>query len=596
MTLEAVAVLASPAVLYAVLQLRGMAPPQLPDPSMHTTFIVAPHDIFARYQAVFTPTARLREAARVGFLVPGRVLYLLFGALPGFFVFRYLLALVAIGPAYLLFRRLYGRSAGFLAIVVLMSSPVLITAWGTDYPDSAAVSYLTGGLSALALAWGSGPGRTGWILAGGALLTLAVWSHGIAVPLAGVAIGVYLLLRMIRERRGLARDLTVLLATAIVVTGGLAACSELLFGQLDFISPTLRAERFLSTPAQELLWHSSSWRWAPYDPYLLVPPAVLAAFGAVFAVRRGRLEGPHLFLGLTAALQLGLMAYLQFFGHVQGLEIHYLSSVLWASVNLLLVLTLAQMSVPLTGATAATLVLALGAGYAAIEPRLPAITWAPWGIVIGLLIGGAGLLGGGALRWFRNAVAQHAARQIAGARVLSAVALTVATGAAMVLTVAPGERHAAFARTVYDPAPAYADALGGSAAYDIDQYAVATELPRFVGHPAYRAEQLLTWWPARYATAVVEPMGIYHSSFNAVSWTFPVLGTVGAHKIESRHAAQVLLLSLTGHGFARAVRSLASYRPTVIRRGILTHGAYHLHVWLVDLGAYLRVPRVSTRS
>jgi hypothetical protein len=83
----ALAVLVAPVVLYRVLCLRGIGPLQLPDPSMHTTFILAPHDILTRYHDFFDPTSRLREASRVAFLIPARLSYLLFGALPGFAYF-----------------------------------------------------------------------------------------------------------------------------------------------------------------------------------------------------------------------------------------------------------------------------------------------------------------------------------------------------------------------------------------------------------------------------------------------------------------------------------------------------------------------------
>ena len=162
LVLEAMAVLVSPAALFYVLRLRPMAPQWLPDPSLHTIYIFDPRDVFTRYWGAFRRRASARAPASAS-SSRRRLGYLAFGGVPGFFATRYFLALVAAVPAYLLLRRLYGVAAGALGIVVLISSPVLVTAWGTDYPDSAAVSYLAGALACLAMpSRARTSARSGW--------------------------------------------------------------------------------------------------------------------------------------------------------------------------------------------------------------------------------------------------------------------------------------------------------------------------------------------------------------------------------------------------------------------------------------------------
>jgi len=616
--LEVLAILAAPGAFYAVLRLRGMAPVQLPDPSMHTTFIIDPRDIFTRYAAVFTPTARLREAARVGFLVPGRTAYLLFGAVGGFFVLRYVLALVAIVPLYVLLKRLYGRWAGFAALAVVMASPVFVTSWGTDYPDSAAISYLTGALCALAM---PAPARRRpyWLFLAAALLTLAVWSHGAAMPLGAAALLAYAVVRLLRSRDHLVRDAAVLVATFAAVTGLLAVCSFFLLGQANFLTPTWQAFRYLDTPAQEAIWHSANWHWVLYDPWLLVPPAALAAFAAVFARRLRNVPTPQLFVGLASLVAFAGATLLQFAGNVQMLEMAYFSSMIWAFVALLLALAFAELATAAVGWAGARrrhrsstghllvmapvkraarqclpllLLVAIPLAYEA-DPNVPAMRLDGWGAVVAAIAVGAALL------WrLVDRVSAHGGqrRRWSGVvRVTVALAVfVVLVGASLVLTVAPEPPHAPLRHVAIEPpsAPAYAAALGGSDTLLVDEYQVTAEVPGFVGHAAYPGEQLLTWWPHDETGELIGPIGIFHSGYNAINpRAFPELIPAARARIEFRRPAQVLLMSVTGAGFPQALRSMARFSPVVVHRGVLSDGTFHLHLWLLDLGRYFHRAR-----
>ena len=518
-------------------------------------------------------------------------------------------------------RTLYGRWAGFVGIAVVMSSPVVITAWGTDYPDSAAVSYLTGGLAALALSLGGRRWRPAWLVVAAGLLTMAAWSHGVSVPLVAVLIVVYLGVRLRREPAHLGRDLALVAASAIVVTGLLAICSKLLLGQFNFITPTVKSAKYLSKASELLANHSASASWAPYDLYLLVPPAILASFVVVVARRWRNIGTAQLFVGLAGALQLTAFALLQFVGSLQSLEMHYFSSVLWSSVNVMLAMTVAEITRPFLGAAEpsrdsapghqtagmihvgwaiagtvpALLVLAVALGYESAYRaglHIPAMAWAPWGAVLAVIVVAGAAVGRLAIQSTQLASKQRGEARRPPARLVSAAAVLVVTGAALVLTVAPPMPHRPLPNTVYDPIPSYANALGGNDTAYVAKYRVLSELPGFVGRAAYQGEVLLTWEPRKEFGDLLGPMGIYHNAITWVSETFPVLGADGARKLQRWRAAQVLLMSLTGQDFAAAVRSLARFQPVVVRRGVLSHARSHLHVWLIDLRRYLRRTQV----
>jgi Dolichyl-phosphate-mannose-protein mannosyltransferase len=583
--LEALGVALSPAIAALALRLRLMAPSALADPAMHTTYIIGPHDVFERYAAVYASTARLREGGRVGFLIPARLAYEAFGAVPGFFVFRYVLALIAVGPVYLLLRRLYGRAAGVLGILAVMSSPVVVTAWGTDYPDGAVLSYALGAMACLSMPCSRR--RRAWLAAAGVLFGLAIWSHGVAVPLAAATVVGYTGVRLLRDRAGLLVDLGLLAGAVVVVTILLIPASAAVMGYSDFISLTWQGFRYLSQPSQIGNWHSASWRWAPYVAYLLVPPVVLGGF-AVAVIRRGRaVPTPVVLVGVMAAAQLAAYALLQFASSLQTLEQYFFSSTLWSGVCLALAIAIAELARPLWDRPLArwlpaAVLLAVPLAYE-VGPRVPAFGWVPFGVVLAA----AAIIAAAAAR--RGAEF----RRPSTATATAGLALAAFVGATLVLTVAPIPNHPVLPGTLpenVDTPPPYAAALGGSGTIYIDRYRIATSLPAFVGPAAYRGEQLFMWWPRLANASYVEDSGMYHDGFNSLVSEPPNLTRQDRRLLRSRCPAELLLFAGSAASFPVALTRLAAFRPTLMRTTDLRAGPISLHAWLIRLGVCYHPP------
>ena len=603
MCAEALLLALAPAAAFFGLRLTLMAPPDLNDPAMHTTFLIDPHDIFLRYTAAFEPTERLREGARVGFLVPGRIAYLLFGGVPGFVVFRYVLALIAVVPTYLLLRRLYSRVAGVIGVIVILSCPVIILAWGTDFPDSAGVSYLIGGLACLVMP--SARHRVGWLIGSAVLFTLSVWALAASAPLVLATLLAYWLVRRKRDRPMLWRDLGLMAGAAVGVTGLLVIASGLLIGPWDYILTTIQSLIYLAQPSQTLANHSRSPLWAPYITYLLVPPAVglacYAAFGgrikdflardrfARIGRRLGSIPTAQLIVSVACAFQIVIYAILQFIGSTQVLEVHYFSSLLWASVLLTLAITIAELAAPiLEHARYRWLIPVMLVAVPLVFELSPHVLQFGW-MPVGLLIVVAIVL----LAWVaRREAASH---DIVRSRLMVGGALTAIIAGLLVLTVTPTQ-HKHERGTVVDTFPDYAYTLGGNdPAWGSDStwvglYADTTAMPTFVGPATYSGEQLLMWWNGDQLTELREPIGIYHAFFDSIPSGLGDLTPLDKYFFGQRHPAQILLMSLTGQGFQASLTSLQPFGAVLVRTAVLRSGPVALHLWLIDLTEYLKTP------
>jgi hypothetical protein len=576
---EVLGVLASPIISFLAFRVRPMAEPNLPDPALHTIYIVDPRDLFVRYAAAYASDARLRESARVGFLVPARIAYLVFGAVPGFFATRYLFALIAVVPAYVLLRRLYSPAAGVVGILVFMTSPIVLTAWGTDYPDSAVVSYMAGALACLAMPAGKREQRF-WIAGATLLLTCAVWAHSVSVPLVAATLVVYVGVRLARSRGQLLIDIVLMGGVALVVTAALSVASGILFGRYNFITTTWDAFRFLGTPAQVASWHAKGWRWVTYLPYLLVPPAVFVAFVVVFARKLKTIPTATLMVGLGCGAQIVVFVYLQFFGTVETLEEHYFSSTLWGSVCLAMAFVIVEVSRPFSGLSRFTgwmvvgVVVAVPLVYEA-APREPPYLW----VAVGLGLAATFIAGA--------AIARAGSRSASRVLMVSllAIGLVAMLGSSLYLSADPVLRDP-YLNWTKDPAPPYFDALGAGAGELVSDYRIAAELPGFVGNATYKGEQLLMWWPASEVVALDDLVGMYHFSFNTLPSAPPNLTAQDVSMLEVRRPAELLLLDTAEIGSADAMSALYRFDPVLLRQTVLRSGSAVAYAWLINLRVF----------
>ncbi|HZD03153.1 MAG TPA: glycosyltransferase family 39 protein [Actinomycetes bacterium] len=567
--LEALALLASPLAAFFGLHVASMMRPGMIDPYLYTAYAQNGPDLITRYGDHFYYWVRL------GFLLPARASYLAFGAVPGFYVLRYLLALVAVVPVYLLLRRLHGRAAGALAVAVVLSSPVVLRAWGTDYPDSAATSYLFAGTACLAMPAASRRGRLLWVTVAGLSLSLALHSQAISAPLIAALVLAYAAVHLRRAPLDTLAHLGLMALCALAVTGGLAALAQQVFGSSDIITPTLRAARHFQTPREVAKWHSTNWRWVLSDPYLLVLPAVVAGW-CIARLGRGR-SAPPAELAVVVAVALQGLAYtwLQFFGNSATLEYYFYSSMLWPGVCLVSAFLLVALCAPLLRrAATAALPAALVVLLALVIAHLNA--WVQFEIVpVGALVV-AGVL-----------ALVLVSRLVPGNDAVTATVVALVVAGCFALTIGKPHVTQRLQGQTKLPQVRYDMVIGGDGRAELDSYRVASKLHLVVPPARFRGDDLMVWRPPVPGNRLNEPAAQYLWNINSLRVTMPDLRPADVKVLRERRPRLLVLLSDTGREFPSALRSLsaASFEPAVLRTDVLTGTSQRLHVWVVELGS-----------
>ena len=555
----------SPLVAYFTLGLRGMANIASLDPSISTGYVVDPQDLVSRFGVVDYFWTRL------GFSLPAHGSLSAFGPVAGFYVFRYVLALVAIVPLFLLVRRLAGASAGWVAVAALLTSSVVITGWSTDYPTSAALSYLIAGTCCLFMPAVSRRAQLSWASVAGLLFGLAIGCGLVtALPVAGVVAG-----RLLASRGGRLQSLAAVCYAAIGVVaslGVLALASKAYLGYADYLLPQLHALKRFQDPVQIGFFHSSTWRWLEDDIYVLVPLAVLGAWlAAAWPVVRRGLPPAELGLAAATAITYGLYVVDQFVLKSWPLEYWMYADLLWALTVPLFVLVMLRVA-GIPGRASTRRLAAVGALVIAAPLVLRVFRdqlHLSFGVALLVMVVPAA------------AVLMSRVLPAAGVRFAAATAVSAAT----TLLVVAAPVFVAYPGQVGYVTPDLGTALYGTSQPALDEYTVLTDVHTLIPTAQQIPGELALWLPRQPARIVSLAEALYLAGRFQLLDPLSTLTQADAGYLRAHNVPILVMFSDTGAEFSAAESSIAiaGIGATELHDGVLRAGSVELHVDVLKL-------------
>jgi 4-amino-4-deoxy-L-arabinose transferase-like glycosyltransferase len=562
----------APVAVFVVLRVRPMAQVNSIDPFLHMAYIEHGRELIDRFGTVgFTANY---QWARVGFIIPAHVFFRLFGAVTGFYAFRYALALLAVVPVYLLFRRLHGPRAGWIAVLLVLTCPIILVAWGSDYPDSAAVSYLLAGTACLVMPapprW-----RRLWVLAAGALFALALHSHVVTALAAGGAVVGYVVVFWRRPILASLLDVLLLGTAVLAITAILVIGSYRYYGQLNVFAPTIDALVRYRVPSEIAKFHSTTWKWMLYDVYLLVPPAVIAAWVALSWRLRDRLprEEAAIVLGSLATLVAYTLA--EFVGRNWTLEYYFYTSLLFAGGILVLATVVVRISGPLLRSSAwAWAVAPIGLVIVVpvlLRPLRPVMQFElPIAAVIAMVVVALAFTA-------RTRLADTAARRLPVVAILLVALTALMTGEPLQRPFFPGQMPLAI--------PDYGSVLFTDGGSVVDDYAVASQLRTVVPSAQSEPGAMVMWWPQSHQPVIDQAAAQYLWVDDALTATMPALDDAQVAYLLAKDTRWLVLLGDDGREFGPAMEQLQArgFTATTWREQELRSASVSMRVRVVEL-------------
>jgi len=266
-----------PAVAYLLFRPSPINQAGSIDPYVYTGYIHNIEDLLARYHLPY-------YSVRFGLILPARLFGLAFGFENGYLILRYLLALVAGIPLYLVAKRNFGMPLALATYATLLTSPFLAKSLLWEHPDATAVPYLLAstGLFLLELR-----PRWAWDTGAGFLFGLAVHSNFFTVSIFGLFLLALALAYVIHGNRllPLVQRLVWICAGFVIATAVGVSYYYYLAGVWNIFSPTAGIVVWLARGGM-LQWRIPGAAWIAFNLQVLVLPLVALCSGLMFLLRR----------------------------------------------------------------------------------------------------------------------------------------------------------------------------------------------------------------------------------------------------------------------------------------------------------------------